>query len=234
MYAARRGSAKGTATTADAVSCEPTATTGVLAAWPVASATGGSSGPSTSPGSRRAGRIPTGTSTRSASPVAQVRVRTSYSWVVEAFVCSAATCPVSQCPSRSGRSSIVATSSSGGLRGELVDRVERQLLDAGGGVELLGRDPPAHLLEDSVGAGVAVAVRVAEQRPGRVEEAVVDRPGVDADRVDRSGCLQPGEDLPVQAADVPVQAAVVRRAPVRSGTGAPPRGRGRPARRCRP
>ncbi len=112
MYANDDPWAAGTPTTADAVSCDPTATTGVEPGSPVASATSGSSRPTTSPGSRSGGRIPTGTSTRSASPVAQERRRTSYSWVVEALVASAPTSPVSQKASRSGTSSIVATSSS--------------------------------------------------------------------------------------------------------------------------
>ena len=88
--------AAGTATTADAVSCEPTATTGVEAGSPVLSATSRRSRPIRSPGSRSAGSNRGGTSTRSARPLAQPRARTSYSWVVEAFVASAPASPVSQ------------------------------------------------------------------------------------------------------------------------------------------
>ena len=47
MYANRSPSAAGTATTDDAVSCDPTAITGVAGSSPVSSATAGDSGPIT-------------------------------------------------------------------------------------------------------------------------------------------------------------------------------------------
>ena len=95
-YAARVRSANGTATTADAVSCDPTATTGVPAGRPTVEATSGNSVPRVDPGSRSGGRSRVGMPTLSARPDAQSRPRTSYSWVVEAFVRSAPTVPVSQ------------------------------------------------------------------------------------------------------------------------------------------
>jgi hypothetical protein len=105
----------GTATTADAVSWDPTATTGTSSPRPTACATSGSKVPITDPGDRSGGRIPAGTPTRSATSAAQSPVRTSYSPVVEAFVRSAPSSPVSQKPSRSGSSSIVDACSSAGV-----------------------------------------------------------------------------------------------------------------------
>ena len=57
---------------------------------------------------------------------------------------------------------------------------------------------------------VAVVVRISEQRSVLIEEAVVDRPRVepDADQiVGRPGRLtQAGEDLAIEAEDVPMEA----------------------------
>ena len=95
MYAEGSPSA-GTATTAEAVSCEPTAITGTSSGRSTAEATSGSSVPIRSPAERSGGRIADGMPTRSASSVAHSRDRTSYRPVVEAFVRSAPTVPVSQ------------------------------------------------------------------------------------------------------------------------------------------
>ncbi len=101
--------------------------------------------------------------------------------------------------------------------GELVDGVHRDELQPGDGVELLGWDAGGDLLDQPLGAGVPVVVRVAEQRPGGVEQPVVDAPGVHGDAGDpvRAGWLrragpggrrpEPVEHLPVQPQDVPVQ-----------------------------
>ena len=105
MYAAA-SACIGTATTADAVSCEPTATTSALP--PSEVATSGSSGPRRSPGVTSAGRMPRG------RPSALMSA-SSHAWsvqrsrpVVEAFVTSARATPVSQYASRSGISSAVS------------------------------------------------------------------------------------------------------------------------------
>ena len=75
------------------------------------------------------------------------------------------------------------------LRDELVDRVERQELDARAAEDLRAAEERADLVHDSVGAVVAIADRVLEQLSLAVEEAVVDRPRIDADR------LQPAAQL---------------------------------------
>ena len=72
-------------------------------------------GPITSPGRRNGGKIRGGSPAFSISPVAQAWARTSNSDVVEAFVTSAPTCPVSQYASRSGISSMVAACLSMGV-----------------------------------------------------------------------------------------------------------------------
>ena len=113
----------------------------------------------------------------------------------------------------------------GGLEGrraaggdELVDGVERQLLQAGGGVQLLRRHQREHLVEHAVGAPVAVAVGVAEQPAVAVEQAVVDRPGVDPDAVERAaaghGARRPVSTSRWMPDDVPEQASPHRHAAV--------------------
>ncbi len=72
-------------------------------------------GPIRSPGCRSGGKIPAGIPACSMSPVAQVRVVTSSSPVVEALVTSAPTEPVSQYASRSGMSSRVRAAARAGV-----------------------------------------------------------------------------------------------------------------------
>ena len=113
---------------------------------------------------------------------------------------------------------------------QLVDRVERQLLQPVHGVQLGGADLGHHLLPDSVRPTVAMAVGVAEQRPGLVEQPVVDGPRVDPDPVERPGAgdlLEPGEHASVAAPARPT-AAGCRPPRRRSGTGAPRVRRGCP------
>ena len=97
-----------------------------------------------------------------------------------------------------------------GRRGELIDRVERQLLDPGHRVQLGRADPRGYLAGDPVGPAVAVVHRVAQQRAVRAEQAVVHGPRVDADagqvRAPGRGA-QPGQHVRVQPEDVPVQRA---------------------------
>ena len=102
------------------------------------------------------------------------------------------------------------------LRGELVDRVERQELQPGGGVEP-GRieflvDPG----DGGTGPVIAVAERRRDQVAGGVDQPVVHGPGVDPDAGDalaagrgrRGGGREPGEDLGEQRVEVPAEAAV--------------------------
>ena len=98
-----------------------------------------------------------------------------------------------------------------GERGQLVERVERQELDAGPLVEARLAGP----LVDEVGAGrvagVAVVPRIGDEHAVAVEQPEVDAPRVDADargrlRLAPGGGAQPVEDLAVQPQDVPVEA----------------------------
>ena len=89
---------------------------------------------------------------------------------------------------------------------QLVDRVERQELQPGGGVQLL-RAKAFEVLLRVRGPLVPVVHRVPEQRAVRVEQPVVDGPGVDADAVDRPGFREPVQHLLVEVEDVPVQCA---------------------------
>ncbi|CAM5435309.1 hypothetical protein SANTM175S_10631 [Streptomyces antimycoticus] len=101
MYA-KSGVVAGTPTTADAVSCEPTAVTGTGVARPVSARTSGRRVPAGSPGWRRGGKSVRSMPRACATGVAQSRVRGSMSWVVEAFVSSVPGSPVSQYEMRSG------------------------------------------------------------------------------------------------------------------------------------
>ncbi len=96
---------------------------------------------------------------------------------------------------------------------ELEDRVEGQLLQAVDGVLLLHVDRPGHQLGYVAGAGVAVAVGVAQQLAVPVEQAVVDGPRVDPDAVEVAGASHlgdPGQHLAVDAQDVPEQRSADR------------------------
>ena len=113
-------------------------------ASPVGRATAGSTGPTTEPGSRSGGQD----ARREAEPLGQVggpraATRTSYSPVVEALVRSAPDL-AGQPVGRAGRGSAAASGrrrAAACRRGDqLVDRVERQLLQAVDGVQLGGAD----------------------------------------------------------------------------------------------
>ncbi len=98
-------------------------------------------------------------------------------------------------------------------RGELVDRVERQFLDAGPRVELVMRDQAVNLFIDAVRAVVAVAVSLRGEVPLRVEERVVDAPCIDCharrDLSELGALLHAVQDLPEQALRVPAAVAVL-------------------------
>ncbi len=104
MYAKRSPEA-GTAATAEAVSCDPTAVTRTGPASPVSSSTRGVNIPAGSPGRRSGAKRARSIPSRSATSYDQSRVRGSISWVVEALVSSVPCSPVSQYVSRSGISS---------------------------------------------------------------------------------------------------------------------------------
>ena len=94
-YAMSR-SAAGTATTAEAVSWEPTATTEVVAGSPVRSATPPVITPTVSPGSIKGGKRSAGSPRASNASADQDRRRASSSPVVDALVISVRSSPVSQ------------------------------------------------------------------------------------------------------------------------------------------
>ncbi|GAB3932497.1 hypothetical protein GCM10027614_01790 [Micromonospora vulcania] len=81
------------------------------------------------------------------------------------------------------------------------------MLQARRGVEPLRAELLGHPVADTVGAPVAVVHGVAEQRARRVQQPIVDGPGVDADAGHRAGGAQAVEDAPIERQDVPVQGA---------------------------
>ena len=87
---------RGDATTADAVSCDPTSVTTVVSCSPVASRTAGSTPPRTVPGSASGGNSVASSPSSRTSSSSQPRVRGSSRPVVDACVRSAITTPVSQ------------------------------------------------------------------------------------------------------------------------------------------
>src|SRR5690606_11871093 len=97
----------------------------------------------------------------------------------------------------------------GAFGGELEEGVERLVLDAGAGEQRLGARGGEDVLAGGSGAVVAVAHGGGEQVALGVQERVVDRPGVDADRGDLLGGGAEGpqalEDAVPEAEDVPVQ-----------------------------
>ena len=112
-------------------------------------------------------------------------------------------------PKRRGGVDEARRRAAGGV--QLIQRVERQELDAGDGVDLVGRDAFEHGLHDAVGALVAIVIRVLQEDALLADERVVAAPGVDADAVDRRGgrALHPLLDLEPDAQDVPVERAVL-------------------------
>ena len=95
---------------------------------------------------------------------------------------------------------------------QLVQRGEREVLQPVDLVELVGTDELVDPPDRRVGPVVAVGDRVSEQGAVGVEQGVVDRPGVDADRLDARELAaehpQPAVDLVVEPADVPPQVPV--------------------------
>ncbi len=103
---------------------------------------------------------------------------------------------------------------------ELVERVERQTLDAGAAVELGGRNAPAQLGLHGAAAHIAIVVGVAQELVGGVEQPVIQPPGVDAEGGQRVVRLMRGDadgmlDLTQQAQDIPVDSVADARGRVR-------------------
>ena len=109
--------------------------------------------------------------------------------------------------------------------GELEDRVDRHQLHARSPVELGLTQRPRHGAP-AIRAWAPVAVRVGEQPPLLVEQAVVDRPAVDSDRVNGS-CLERAveteADVLEELRPAPPHRAVRTRAPGRAANGGRPR-----------
>ena len=198
---------------------------------------------------RRPGGSQAATPTASARSLAQVPVATSSSPVVPAFERSPTASPVSSYATSSGSiSSRAARSSSAAVvGGELEDRVDRHQLHAGAPVELGLSERPRHVAP-AVRARAPVAVRVGEQPPVLVEQAVVDGPAVDPDRARPARSRARGRARGGRSRGAPPSATAPSRpdaSPGRAATGgrprlAAPRRRGRPRRRgptsrpCRP
>ena len=172
--------------TADAVSWQAGATTGVPARL---ADTLGCSAPIIVPGctSRCSSRV--GSPISSSIRVAHVRVRASMNCVVVATVYSdvnAARQPVvQQIRDRDERARGVderRRRAAGGI--ELVHRVDRQKLDAGDRVDPLAAHALEHGVHHAVGASVAIVIGVLEQVAALADERVVDAPAVDADAVE--------------------------------------------------
>ncbi len=112
-----------------------------------------------------------------------------------------------------------APRSAASLGVELVQRAEREVLEPVDLVQLVGVDEVVDPPHRRIGAGVAVGDRVGEQAAAGIEQAVVHRPRVDADRLDGRELAaerpQAVADLVVQPADVPPQVPVGLAHPVR-------------------
>jgi hypothetical protein len=88
---------------------------------------------------------------------------------------------------------------------KLVNRVERQELDAGDIVDAIAADAAEHRLHRAVGSRVAVMKWLLEQVATGVEESVVHAPGVDRRAFERHGRgkLEAAADFTPQPVDVP-------------------------------
>ena len=143
--------------------------------------------------------------------------------VVEALVTSAPTAPVSQYASRSGISSMVAAAESMGVGGELVDRVERQVLDPGDRVELgrghRRRHRPAPRRCGRPGSAPGCRAARPTRRAARSPRPRSRCPAL-ASGNRRAAAARPCQHRRRTAAGCP-STACRPRAPARSGTGAP-------------
>ena len=220
MYAKSRPRA-GTATTADAVSCEPTAITGSgppgrpgpSPASPGSAASSGRRVPITRAGLAQRREQPGG----QAGPPDQVPRPVPGPGVVQLgggrvghLGADLTGQPVGEQVGDQQQGPRRGQLRRPRLGGELVDRVDGQLLDPGHRVQVRRRDLGQHVAHHAVGPAVPVVHRVAEQGPARAEQAVVHAPRVDAraGQLERAGRrAQPVQHPAVQAQDVPVQRA---------------------------
>ena len=94
---------------------------------------------------------------------------------------------------------------------QLIQGVERQELDAGDGINLVGRDAFEHGLHDAVRALVTIVIGVLQEDALLADERVVAAPGIDADAVDGRGgsALHPLLELEPDAQDIPVERSVL-------------------------
>ncbi len=186
MYAAS-GELRGTAATAEAVSCEPTAITGSAA--PTCVAATPETSPMRVPGSTIAGRTDAGMPSRAArsrSHRTGADVEQSGRRGVRALGRATAR---QQEGDEVGDEERDVGACQPVVRGELVERVERQELQTVPGVELVERCDRVHRLDAAGGAVVAVVERLGDE--GAVaDQAVVDGPRVDPDALQRRLALE--------------------------------------------
>jgi hypothetical protein len=88
---------------------------------------------------------------------------------------------------------------------ELVERIDRQELHAGGLVDLVAAHAGEDRLHHARRPRIAIVVRVFKQRAALAEERVVDAPGIDADALERAAGdrVEPTTDVAPQPLDVP-------------------------------
>ncbi len=100
------------------------------------------------------------------------------------------------------------------MRVELEERIERQKLDACALVQDVAGNACEDLLHHAVRAVIAIVVGLTEQKATGVHQAVIDRPGIDANAVQRSRHLarfaQPCEDFIPQTQNIPKAVPVQR------------------------
>ena len=216
-YAAS-GSVIGTPTTAEAVSWEPTVTTGVPSCC-------------TDDGARvdqlgQLGRVEADQAEQLGVPLARVHVEQPGGRGVRAL----ADGPAGERPGdQVGDQQQLLRLGQPALGRQLVDRVERQELQPGAAVELVGTDAGVHRLDPGCRPPVAVAPRQVEQL-ATAQQPVVDRPRVHADARHRPRRPKTGQAVVEQRREVPVQPVGAGR-PGRWGTGPRSRSTARPARR---
>ncbi len=96
---------------------------------------------------------------------------------------------------------------------KLVERVERQKLDSGDGIELVTRNALKNGVHDSIGAGVPIMIRRFEQRAAFIEQRIVDAPSVDAETIERGNrkLAETPLHLRPQALNIPAQRRLRRK-----------------------
>ena len=99
-----------------------------------------------------------------------------------------------------------------GQRAQLVERIERQKLDAAAPVDLFAAQRLLGARHDALGAAVAVSDRQANALALFINQYIVDAPGINADGIDGgrlvAGLLQPEANFAFQRIHVPDVVAV--------------------------